>query len=143
MFKEVLKGFYLCLEISCSHPCLRKIRFEGSKAMDPRLFAIILFYHCFFSRERYTFFFKGYLLLLTKFLLLFSLAKLKQGPAWMYRGILAKYSQCTLRGDLCLLCTLCIFFSFDVHLEPWFTSSMNLASGLPYLFEVFPAGVSP
>jgi len=72
-----LNAFHICLEISCSHPCLRKINLKGSKAMDPRLLAIILFHH-FFSREIYIFF-QGYLLLFTKFLFLFSLAKLKQG----------------------------------------------------------------
>ena len=49
-----LNAFHICLEISCSHPCLRKINLKGSKAMDPRLLAIILFHH-FFSREIYIF----------------------------------------------------------------------------------------
>jgi len=72
MFKEGLNGFHLCLEISCSHPCSKKIRFEGSKAMNSRLFAIILFHH--FFQERYNVFQRVFIVVHQ-----ISLAKLKQG----------------------------------------------------------------
>jgi hypothetical protein len=55
---------------------LRKNRFEGSKAMDPRLFAIILFYHCFFQ-ERDILFFQRVFIGVHQILII--LAKLKQG----------------------------------------------------------------
>ena len=143
MFKEFWRNFIFALRLVVHIHALRKIKLKGWKAMDPRVFAIILFHH--FFQERDILFLKGYLLLFSKIFYLFR--KLRQGwdkNAWTQRGILTKYSQCTSKGDLCLHCSLCIcFFSFDVHLEPWFTSGMNLASGLPYLFVVFRAGVSP
>jgi len=56
---------------------LRKNRFEGSKAMDPRLFAIILFHHFFEKRDRYFFFQRVFIVVHQIFM--FSLIKLKQG----------------------------------------------------------------
>ena len=109
-------------------------------------YCLPLFHFIIFFQERdilSLFFSKGFYCCSPNFYLF---RKLKQGQdktAWTQRGILAKYSWCTMKGDLCLLCTLCICFSFEVHLKPWFTSSMNLASGLTHLIEVFPAGVSP
>ena len=141
MFKEFWRDFIFALRLVVHIHALRKNIFEGSKVMDPRLLAIFIF----FQERDILFFLKGYLLLFSKFFYLFR--KLRQGwdkNAWTQRGILTKYLQCTSKGDLCLHCSLYIcFFSFDVHLEPWFTFGMNLASGLPNLFEVFPAGVSP
>jgi hypothetical protein len=49
-FKEFSKGFYCCLEISCSHPCLRKNKFKDSNSMDPKMLAILLFH---FFQERF------------------------------------------------------------------------------------------
>ena len=61
---------------------LRKNRFGGSKTIDPKLFAIILFHH--FFQERYTFFQRVFIAA-HQFLFLFFLEKLKQGwdkTAW-------------------------------------------------------------
>ena len=53
-----LKGFHLCLEISCSHPYFKenqnwRFKSHGSQIVLP------LFYFIIFSRERYSFFSKG------------------------------------------------------------------------------------
>ena len=87
---RIWRDFIICLEISCSHPCLWKVRFEGSKNMDPWMFAIILFHHkFFFSRE--IFFSKGIYFLFIVVLHIFCiLAKLNQGwdkIVWTWRRI--------------------------------------------------------
>ena len=140
--KKFLNGFHPCLEISCSHPCFKENSdLEVQKPWIPHCLPLFYFI-IFFKREIY-FFSKGIYCCSPNFYLFRKLKQDQDKTAWTQRGILTQYSQCTLKGDLCLLCTLCICFSFEVHLNPWFTSSMNLASGLTHIIEVFPARVSP
>ena len=104
--KEFWTDFIFTLRLVVHIHALRKIRFGGSKAMDPILFTIISF--LFFQEREIYFFSKGFYCCSPNFYLF---RKLKQGQdktAWTPRGILTKYSQGTLKGDLCLLCILCI-----------------------------------
>ena len=53
-----LKGFHLCLEISCSHPCFKENQIWRFKSHGSQI-VLPLFYFIIFSRERYSFFSKG------------------------------------------------------------------------------------
>ena len=70
--------FIFALRLVVHIHALWKNIFEDSKAMDPKLLAIILFHYNFFKRELF-FFFKGYLLLFTKFLSFFSKTQTRLG----------------------------------------------------------------
>ena len=92
--KDLLKEFHHYFFICCSHPCLTRIRFQGSNGMDPR--HACHYFISFFSREIFSFFLsKGiyFFLLFTKFVFL-NKAGIKFAQTW--RSILTIYSQCTL-----------------------------------------------
>ena len=126
MYKEVLNRFHLCLEISCSHPCSKEKQIWRFKSHGSQIVCHYFISSFFFKREIDTFFQRVFIVVHQIFM--FSLIKLKQGwdkTAWTQRGILTKYSQCTSKGDLCLHCSLCIFF--------WCTSRALIY--LPYEFS--------
>ena len=111
MFKEVLNGFHLCLEISCSHPCFMENQIWRFKSHGCHIVCHYFISSFFFNRERYLFFQRGIYCCSPNFYFLFR--KFKQGldkTCMNIKGILSTYSRCTSKGDLCLLCTLCIFF---------------------------------
>jgi len=56
MFKEFRRDFIFALRLVVHIHALRKIRFGGSKAMNPILFAIILFHHHFLFKRDILFF---------------------------------------------------------------------------------------
>ena len=60
-----LKGFHLCLEISCSHLCFKEKQIWRFKSHGSQI--VLPLFYLIFSREIY-FFSKSYLLLFTKFL---------------------------------------------------------------------------
>ena len=51
MFKEFWRNFIFALRLVVHIHALRKIKLKGWKAMDPRVFAIILFHHFFQERD--------------------------------------------------------------------------------------------
>ena len=48
--KDLLKEFHHHFFICCSHPCLTRIRFQGSNGMDPRHACHYFIFSIFFSR---------------------------------------------------------------------------------------------
>ena len=69
-----LKGFHLCLEISCSHPCFKENQIWRFKSHGSQI-VLPLFYFIIFSRERYSFFQRVFIIVHQ---ILIFLAKLKQ-----------------------------------------------------------------
>ena len=143
MFKEGLNGFHLCLEISCSHPCFMENQIWRFKSHGSHIVCHYFISSFFFKREIYFHFFFQRVFIAVHQIFIFSensnKARIK---LYERKGAFWQNTHGAPWKVICASFVRCAFF-FEVHLEPWFTSSMILASRLPYLFEVFPTGVSP
>ena len=95
--KDLLKEFHHHFFICCSHPCLTRIRFQGSNGMDPRHACHYFIFSIFFQEWYFLFLFiKRYLSL---FIVVHQISILNKAGiklAQIGRSILTTYSQCTL-----------------------------------------------
>ena len=116
-----LKGFLLCLEISCSHTCFKenqiwRFKSHGSQIVLPLFYFIILF-----SREGYLFFQRVFIVVHQIFISFFFLQEnsSKVGIKLHERiGAFCQNAHSAPRKVICASFVCCAFF-FEVHPEPW------------------------
>ena len=137
--KDLLKEFHHFF-ICCSHPCLTRIRFQGSNGMDPR-HACHYFIFSIFFQEWYFFF-----LFIKMYLSLFYCCSpnlyLKQGWDKTCTNIKEHFDNILtvhLGRVICASLACCAIFP-DMPPVPLFISSMNLRT-YPSNFENFLQGL--
>ena len=140
--KGLLKEFHHHFFICCSHPCLTRIRFQGSNGMDPRHACHYFIFSIFFQEWYFFFLFiKRYSSL---FIVVHQICIFKQGGKTCtnmkehFDNILTVH----LGKVICASFACCAIFA-DVPLAPLFISSMNLRTPPSIFFWKSPARVSP
>ena len=125
MSKDFLKEFHHHFFICCSHPCLTRIRFQGSNGMDPRHACHFLFHHFFQESDIPSFFIKRYLFL---FIVVHQIYIFKQGWAKICTNMKEHFDKIFTShlGKVIWASLACCAIFPDVPPVPLFISSMNL-----------------
>ena len=141
MSKDFLKEFHHHFFICCSHPCLTRIRFQGSNGMDPR-HACHYFIFSIFFQEWYFFF-----LFIKRYLSLFYCCSpnlyLKQGWDKTCTNIKEHFDNILIvhLGKVIWASLACCAIFPDVPPVPLFISSMNLRT-YPLILKISCRGYS-
>ena len=136
MSKDLLKEFHHHFFICCSHPCLTRIRFQGSNGMDPR--HACHYFISFFSREIFSFFYQKVFFFVVHQIYIFKQGrdKISTNVKEHFDNILTVH----LGKVICASLWCCAIFA-DVPPAPLFISIMNLRT-YPLILKISYRGSS-
>ena len=129
MFRKFWTDFIVALRLVVHIHALRKTQIWRFKSHGSQI-VLPLFYFIIFFQERDILFSKGIYCCSPIFIFIFFRKNLNKAGIKLYerKGAFWQNTHSATWKVICASFERCVF---EVLLEPWFTSSMNLASGLP------------